>query len=56
MAYKLIFTPEALQDIKRLDKESAKRVNSKIERLAEQVKNINHFALTGQWSGFIACG
>jgi mRNA interferase RelE/StbE len=52
MAYQIILTEEALRDLKKLDKRIAKRVMSKLKRLAEYADTFSHFALSGRWKGY----
>lgn len=50
--YKVILSPQALQDISKLDKAVAQRIISKIDWLAENLDVITPLALTGTLADF----
>lgn len=50
--YRLVLTPEAKEDLRKIDKANAERIVKKLHWLAENAEQVNHEALTGQWSGY----
>ncbi len=52
-AYTLELTPEAKEDLQKLDKKQAERIIRKLRWLAENTTEVKHEALTGQWSGYL---
>jgi mRNA interferase RelE/StbE len=51
-AYILELTSEAKEDLRKIDKTNASRIVKKLLWLAENAENVNHDALTGQWTGY----
>jgi mRNA interferase RelE/StbE len=51
-SYRLELTPEAKEDLRKIDKTNAERIVKKLRWLAENAAQVNHEALTGQWSGY----
>jgi mRNA interferase RelE/StbE len=52
MSYEVKFRPEAIEDLKKLEKPVAQRILSKIRWLAENCELIDHKHLTGDLAGF----
>ncbi len=55
-SYTLELTPEAKEDLRKIDKSNASRIVKKLLWLAENAKSVNHDALTGQWTGYFIAG
>ena len=51
-AYTLEITAEVRDDLRKIDKSQAERIVKKLRWLAENAEQVNHDALTGQWSGY----
>ena len=49
--HEVAFTPQAEEDLGRLDKPIAQRVLGRIRRLAENFEALTHQPLTGRWRG-----
>lgn len=50
--YHIDYLPDALKDLKRLEKTITTRIIEKIKRLAENAAILPHEKLQGQWAGF----
>jgi mRNA interferase RelE/StbE len=50
--YELEFTESAQEDLRQLDAKNGKRIFNKLNWLAANAEDVNHTALTGQWSGY----
>jgi mRNA interferase RelE/StbE len=50
--YQLLISPDAKEDLKRLDKPAAERILKKMIWVARNAAILTHDALAGQWSGF----
>ncbi len=51
--YALEILPDAREDIKKLDKKIAKRIVNKMQWVAENVNEVQHYALQGEeWKGY----
>jgi len=50
--YTLEVTADAKEDLRNLDKKNAVRIVKKLRWLAENVLQVKHEALTGQWAGY----
>lgn len=51
-SYTLELTPDAKADLQRIDKSNASRIIKKLRWVAANVDDVNHTALTGQWTGY----
>ncbi len=51
MKYKVDFTPQALEDISKLDRTVIERITKKIEWLSESLDVMGHQALKGRFQG-----
>lgn len=51
-SYLLEYSDKARADLKKLDKEIARLMTRKLKRLTDNVHDLSHIALTGQWSGY----
>lgn len=49
--YSIVLTDRADDDLSRLDRGVARRVNNRLLRLAEHCDSFNHYALTGPHAG-----
>jgi mRNA interferase RelE/StbE len=49
--YSLEFTESARDDLKRIDRTTARRILKKLEWLAENAAGLEHIALRGEWGG-----
>jgi mRNA interferase RelE/StbE len=45
-------TPEAKEDLRKVDRPVAERIVKKLRWLADNAHQVNHEALTGQWQGY----
>ncbi len=50
--YVLQITPAAKADLQKIDRKNAERIVKKLRWLAVNVEDVNHAALTGQWTGY----
>ena len=50
--YQVVFLPNALDDLSKLDKSTAKRIISRIEWFSENIENISPTPLKSRLSGF----
>jgi mRNA interferase RelE/StbE len=50
--YTLEITSDAQDDLRRINKPNAERIVKKLRWLAANVTEVNHEALTGQWTGY----
>jgi mRNA interferase RelE/StbE len=50
--YILQITPAAKADLQKIDRKNAERIVKKLRWLAANVEDVNHTALTGQWTGY----
>jgi len=51
MTYSVEFTPQAADDLVHIDKVIAKNIANKIERLSQNIENINPAPLKGKFKG-----
>ena len=51
-SYLLEITPAAKADLQKIDESNAQRIVKKLRWLAANVEDVNHTALTGQWTGY----
>ena len=51
-SYLLELTSDAKTDLQRIDKSNASRIIKKLRWVAANVDDVNHTALTGQWTGY----
>jgi len=52
MSYILQFTPEALDDLEKIDRKQAQRIVKKLMWLAEAASFFAHYRMTGDWSDY----
>jgi len=50
--YILLITPDAKADLQKIDRKNAERIVKKLRWLTANAEDVNHTALTGQWSGY----
>lgn len=50
--YILQITPDAKADLRKIDRKNAERIVKKLRWLAANAEDVNHTALTGQWTGY----
>ena len=51
MMYRIVLTDRADDDLSRLDRAVAQRVNNGLKRLARNCESVSHVALTGRHAG-----
>ena len=49
--YALIYSDEAIRDLRKLDKAMAERIARKLNRLADEAGDLDNEALTGEFKG-----